>query len=61
MKKCLLICLSMICLCGCLNDDVIVVDRIIQDPVSIIEKDTEHPYGYIKTTPRVYILSIKKC
>lgn len=60
MRKILIILVSILFI-GCLSssDEYIVVDRQIQDPISVFETDKEHPNGYIKTIPRLYILTVK--
>lgn len=60
MRKILIILVSILFVgCFSFSDDYIVVDRQIQDPISVFETDKEHPNGYIKTIPRLYILTIK--
>ena len=61
MRKILIILVSVLLFIGCfdISDNYIVTDKQIQDPISVFETDKEHPNGYIKTIPRLYILTVK--
>ena len=60
MKKILILICSIILFTGCFTDnDFIVVDKQIQDPVSVFETSDDKPEGYTRTIPRLYILTIR--
>lgn len=59
LKKMLVIVVSIFLLSGCFKDNLVVVDKQIQDPIRVFETDDKHPQGYIKEIPRLYILTIR--
>ena len=59
LKKIFIICVSIFLLSGCFDDNLVVVDKQIQDPIRVFETDDKHPQGYIKEIPRLYILTIR--
>lgn len=59
LKKIFIIIISIFLLSGCFKDNLVVVDKQIQDPIRVFETDEKHPQGYIKEIPRLYILTIR--
>lgn len=59
LKKIFIIVVSIFLLSGCFKDNLVVVDKQIQDPIKVFETDDKHPQGYIKEIPRLYILTIR--
>lgn len=59
LKKIFIIVVSIFLLSGCFKDNLVVVDKQIQDPIKVFETDEKHPQGYIKEIPRLYILTIR--
>jgi len=59
LKKMFIVLLSVFLLSGCFKDNLVVVDKQIQDPIRVFETDDKHPQGYIKEIPRLYILTIR--
>lgn len=59
LKKMFIIIISIFLLSGCFKDNLVVVDKQIQDPIKVFETDEKHPQGYIKEIPRLYILTIR--
>ena len=59
LKKIFIIVVSVFILSGCFKDNLVVVDKQIQDPIRVFETDDKHPQGYIKEIPRLYILTIR--
>lgn len=61
MKKIFILICSMILFTGCFtdSDEFIVVDKQMQDPISIFETSDEKPEGYTRTIPRLYIITVK--
>lgn len=59
LKRMFIILISIFLLSGCFKDNLVVVDKQIQDPIRVFEIDDKHPQGYIKEIPRLYILTIR--
>lgn len=59
LKKIFIIVVSIFLLSGCFKDNLVVVDKQIQDPIRVFETDDKHPQGYIKEIPRLYVLTIR--
>lgn len=59
LKKIFIIVVSIFLLSGCFKDNLVVVDKQIQDPIKVFETDEKHPQGYIKEIPRLYILTVR--
>ena len=59
LKRVFIIIVSIFLLSGCFKDNLVVVDKQIQDPIRVFETDEKHPHGYIKEIPRLYILTIR--
>lgn len=59
LKRMFIVLISIFLLSGCFKDNLVVVDKQIQDPIRVFETDDKHPQGYIKEIPRLYILTIR--
>ena len=61
MKKIFILICSIILFTGCFvdNGEFIVVDKQIQDPISVFETSDDKPEGYTRTISRLYILTIR--